>query len=576
MTVAEGTEVVASEPPRLLLLSSGGQQEEPISPKTEYQAEVLRNQRVLRVDSGIPPVEGKDIFGVAIPGEGSEALDLRIGVNLDEVETGTYAAAVEGTLHVKDGQAWVVPADRDASIEITTTENDMKALLTLHPALGTGRPVYVADVRQALAEEGVIYGVNQSVIEAAVQRSLKEKTVVTNAPVARGTPVKPATPEDVTLKIRLPDFRERYWIKADGKVDFYNLERIVCVEENEVLAELKPSTPGRPGKSVRGQILNPPKPEPADLLPGDGVTLSEDGRHWIAKVSGQVHQEGRYVHVRRIYMVDGNLDFATGNVTFVGDVLVRGDVEDGFSIRAGGDITVTGSVGVTDLDAKGDIQVGLGISGKERATVRCDGNLVCSYLQDVSVRCAGDLVTATQIVHSDVRVGGKAEVLNGKGTVVGGSLFAGKGAWVKSLGSEYEVRTEIEVGSDYRCLEAGVQASEEEKSLKAKLATLIGILTNVNPDADPELLQRAKMEAERLRGAIEHAKRRGQDARVGLFVEPIPFIEVQEDLYSNVHVRIREARRAVRKQSNAVRIHFDKDEEKISISSMKHSSADTE
>ena len=49
---------------------------------------------------------------------------------------------------------------------------------------------------------------------------------------------------------------------------------------------------------------------------------------------------------------------------FLGTVFISGNVEDGFSVKASGNIEVKGTVGKSELDAEGDIVVSQGIAGK--------------------------------------------------------------------------------------------------------------------------------------------------------------------------------------------------------------------
>ncbi len=566
VTVAESTRPIDGNPLRVLLLKSDGQNEELVQFNQPMKVPVLKNQKVLRIEEAVPAVAGKNIFGQEIEGAAVEQVRLEIGEHLIAKEHGVYISAVHGELHICDGRAWIIAPDTDAKVELTLENKEMAAYLTITPPVGKGRSVFVSDIQRILKEAGVLFGVQRNIIEAAVQKVLKDKKPLEKLLIAKGQPPILGRAEDVTLTVRAPDFGERYWIKADGSVDFYDLKRIVCVNEGDELAKIEPGIPSKPGRTVLGKIIQPPKPLEPDLIAGAGIRISEDGTRWIASVSGQLHQEGRTVSVHQTFFIDGDLDFSTGNVDFVGDVFIRGDVADGFSVKSGGDITVVGSVGVANLVAKGIIEVGLGISGKNRTTVRCDGNLICSFLQEVKVRCGGDLVAASQILHSDVRVSGVVEVITAKGTIMGGSVIGGRGIRVRQLGSEYETPTEVEVGSDWRKLEEGMKASELEEELAAKLAKLEQLLANVDSAADPNLVARAEGEGEKIRRALEHAKRKKSEARALVFVDPTPSIEVLDTLYSGVSIRIRDARLRVKEIAKGGTISYDDDRGRVSIS----------
>ncbi len=539
--------------------------EEELDLGKNHELPALSKQKVLRIEPSIPSINGKNIFGEEKEGVEAEAAEFTVGDNLAVDRDCMVVSSVEGTLVIVDGRADVIPCDRDGEVILEISKDKMMACLSITPALGAGQAVYVSDAHRMMKKMGVIHGIRRKAIELAVQKVLKTSVALKRVPVARGEPAKEGVAANVQLAVHIPESTERYWIKADGEVDFYNLQRIVCVEEGDKLADVVLGEPGVPGKNVLGQTIEPAELSQTDVLPGDGVDVSADGRCWTVAVSGQIHHEGKRISVRRVYLVDGDVDFNTGNVDFIGDVLVRGDVADGFSIRSGGDITVTGSVGVANLEAKGSIEVGLGVVGKNRGTVRCDANLLCSFLQETSVRCGGNLVAAAQILHSDVRVSGTIEVITAKGTIVGGSVLGGHGIRVKTLGSEYETKTEIEVGSDWRALEETIETDKTLKDLEGKRLNLTRMQNNLAADADPFLIARARQELTRMQSAQEHAKRRQTEARLQMFVEPIPEVKVYDTANPGVTVRIRDKRFLIREETGRGSIGYDQEHGKIKI-----------
>jgi len=39
-----------------------------------------------------------------------------------------------------------------------------------------------------------------------------------------------------------------------------------------------------------------------------------------------------------VYEVDGDVDYGVGNINFIGSVVIKGSIRDGFSVVAGSDI----------------------------------------------------------------------------------------------------------------------------------------------------------------------------------------------------------------------------------------------
>ena len=111
----------------------------------------------------------------------------------------------------------------------------------------------------------------------------------------------------------------------------------------------------------------------------------------VAEINGQVMITGGKITVEPVYTVEGDVSLKTGNILFLGTVIVKGNVEDGFSVKASGNIEVKGSVGKCELDAEGDIVVHQGIAGKSAALIRAGKNVVSRFIENAPVE-TGDFV----------------------------------------------------------------------------------------------------------------------------------------------------------------------------------------
>ncbi|MSQ61716.1 MAG: DUF342 domain-containing protein [Dehalococcoidia bacterium] len=74
---------------------------------------------------------------------------------------------------------------------------------------------------------------------------------------------------------------------------------------------------------------------------GAGTEL--DGDTIVSSFAGRpLFKQGR-IEVLPVYEVSGDLDFSVGKITFLGDVIIRGDIKPGFSIHTNGSVTVRGT-----------------------------------------------------------------------------------------------------------------------------------------------------------------------------------------------------------------------------------------
>lgn len=60
----------------------------------------------------------------------------------------------------------------------------------------------------------------------------------------------------------------------------------------------------------------------------------------IATMDGHLEYSNGAFYVRPVLEIRGDVDYSTGNIDFIGDVQIAGDVRENFSVRATGSITV--------------------------------------------------------------------------------------------------------------------------------------------------------------------------------------------------------------------------------------------
>ena len=91
-----------------------------------------------------------------------------------------------------------------------------------------------------------------------------------------------------------------------------------------------------------------------DIAPStaDAASLVKH-REYYASSEGKItySKPDHQLMVTPIYIIDGNVDNATGDIRFNGDVLVKGNVFANTTIRATGNITVEGHVEIATLHA---------------------------------------------------------------------------------------------------------------------------------------------------------------------------------------------------------------------------------
>lgn len=302
---------------------------------------------------------------------------------------------------------------------------------------------------QQLLEQAVAAVQKAGVTEGLIQVAIEEAVRFPGTPqvIAEGKP--PQKGEDARLEWHVdPRPTGLPLIMENEKVDFHSLNLVQNVAKDQLLVTKIPATRGTPGVNVEGRVLEPTPGRDIPLPGGQNVYADPEGLRLFASVAGHVVTHGNRVNVLPVFEIKGNVDYSTGDVHFVGTVVVRGNVTSGFTVEAEQDIEVHGYVDAGFLRAGGHVHVRSGIQGAGRGTVKADGNVSARYIENAVVEAGGDVLVSDAIMHSRVSAGGKVSVTGSKGLIVGGTVRADQEVSAAVIGANLATATEIEVGAN--------------------------------------------------------------------------------------------------------------------------------
>lgn len=212
------------------------------------------------------------------------------------------------------------------------------------------QPYTRSDVRQLLAEQRIVEGVDWEAIDSLLASGESGSCVC-----ASGTPPVDGLPERVTILVQ-PVHEPLYGIVP--------VRPILSVQKGVSVAKRLPEESGEAGVSVYGTAI-PPYTPPAKL-PRIGDGLAENDEGFFISVRG-----GRVIHRPDLLDVAPTLEFnesltaKQGHVQFDGDVLVRGNVEQGVEIAASGQVFVQGIVSRAKIVGDAGIFVSGGVFQSE-------------------------------------------------------------------------------------------------------------------------------------------------------------------------------------------------------------------
>lgn len=362
-----------------------------------------------------------------------------------------------------EGEPPPPPPDLDAQAVVFTSSSLLTSWLLVYPPCGQGKELDRELLDKALRENKVCFGLDEALLD---ELPGKQERYFHIFPAAQGRPAVHGV--DGRVVDLFPRTAERTVTPDENnRVDYTSLDFVHNVEEGGMICKIIQPTKGTPGRTVQDKEV-PARDGKAPAVPsGRNTRLSEDGSALLAAIAGHVEFSGRSFQVRPLLEIPGNVDFSSGNINFLGDVHVRGDIRSGFTVRAMGNITVDGVVEACTVEAGGDLLVSGGVQGDNQAVIRAQRSVFAKYLENASVYVRDSLHTDC-IINCNVYCDGSVDVRSGRMTIIGGSVRAAHEVSAGIIGSRMEGRTDIVLGGqpcadfDYDILAQEVRQLEED------------------------------------------------------------------------------------------------------------------
>lgn len=319
----------------------------------------------------------------------------------------------------------------DSLMSVDITDQEMKGWLYVTPPGPGGADLSKEMIISFLKNNRVVAGIDEKRISEFQDRPIYKQNYL----VAEG--VEPQDGQDAKILYNFETDRTKIKLKesASGKVDFKELNLVQNVVEGQPLAQKIPAERGKGGKTITGKYLEAKNGKDIPLPLGKNTKLAEDGATIIAETNGQVLIINNKINVEPVLNIEGDVSLKTGNIMFLGTVLISGNVEDGFSVKASGNIEVKGTVGKSELDAEGDIIVSQGIAGKGEGFVRSGKSIWSKFIENTKVEAGEFVIVSDGIINSTVSANRKILCQGKRAAIIGGNLSAAEEIHAKTLGS---------------------------------------------------------------------------------------------------------------------------------------------
>ncbi len=314
------------------------------------------------------------------------------------------------------------------------TSDGLKAYLKPEP--GVKKILTLRDIQKLQAElrkVGITYGVLDP-------PEYSEEVIV----VARGE--KAINGQDGYIEFLVdmtPGPREK-----NNKIDFKELNSVVCVKARQAVARKVLPTKGKDGRNVFGEVIKALPGKEIQFKYGPGLRVSSDGTLLIAEESGVLVNKNGRLKILPSYRINGDIDWDIGNIHFCGKKLtLTGDVKQGFLVECWGDLEIRGRVenNTTIQVYNGDLVI-LGLIQGKDTKISCEGNTTINVAEYATFSVGGNLIVENYVLNCKCRVGGVLKALKGK--IVGGEYHVRESIIAQTIGNYAHIRTIIKAGYD--------------------------------------------------------------------------------------------------------------------------------
>ncbi len=451
--------------------------------------------------------------------------------------------AMGGANHVRDARSV------DARVEVRISEDRMTAFASFFPPRGTGLTLELSGVQYLLEARGVRFGIDWDTVRSSIQACTTTRKALADVEIAHGT--RPSDEVNSHVEIEPALLAKDPLQNPDAQtVDFKSLSPFRFVKRGDVLARVVARREGVAGTDVTGVAIAYSKSTRRSFRPGKNA-LSE-GDTVVAGCDGKFVAAEDSFWVNEVLEIPGDVDYSTGHIDFPGDVVVQGQIKQGFKVKAGGSLTCAKTIDATEVECGGDLVTNGGILGRVQSTVKAGGQVRAKFIENCCVEAGGDVVVGTGCLNSVVNTLGSVAT-GSKGVIIGGRICAQKGVTAFQIGSSTGVRTEICCGEDYRARQKLAWIKQRNAELTAKLKEVESSLV-LREKGNPRFIEMR----DKLKAAIQKMNDSAKGLTASLAGSKDAAVIAHGDLHLGVLVEICRVPFPVAKPMGSVRLTLDK------------------
>ena len=360
---------------------------------------------------------------------------IESGIYFDEANK-AYKASDFGFVVFDNGKLKLLPL-------LSVSKDKTKAYYTVHPTKFNKIPTR-SDIEEPMHFYKIAAGVGEKVLKEQLDKIDPNEKKFTRIIAAKG---KEPVNGNEEYYIPLIDTEKKVGqILSDGRIDFKEVGSIIQVMKGqEILQRYKEVKPVG-GYDVYGNKLE------ATMLPNEGflkggniVQSGNDENIFLAGIDGCLDVNKKTISILPVVVINGNVDYDSGNIDFNGSVHIKGSVLSGFSVKATGSVTIDNNVEDATVQSNEDIIIKNGVLGKGESRVIAGGSITARYITSAKIEAVKSILVDESILHSDVFSNDRI-VMSKAGKIIGGKITALYEIVANVSGSQNGTETQLFVG----------------------------------------------------------------------------------------------------------------------------------
>lgn len=421
-------------------------------------------------------------------------------------------------------------------VELSVDPNHTAAFVSFTCPENGGADITVDKIKKALADNNVTYGI----LEGDIEKAVGLKRYNENICAAKWTP--PVDGVDGSVQYYFNKDKHIAPVEDErGIVDYKNLGLVNNITAGTPIAEINLPTEGEPGMDITGRPVPQKTGTPAKFNVGAGTQLINNDTQIVATINGNLIFKNNAFVVEEKIVINGDVDISSGNIDFIGDVMIKGNVFEGFRVASKQSITIMGLATGAEIIADGDVSVKGGLINSK---VTSKSNVRTGFCEN-SVINAGGSVESPSFVGGEVFSSDKI-IASGKGVMVGGKYTALSGVEASVIGSENYTKTIVTLGNNAVLSEEREKLEKENATMDEQVDQLGKILITLAEYSKKGKLtpEREQMQTDarrnriRLQNQIRVNKKRIEEINAALELTQNLFVAVKRMIYPGVTLRI--------------------------------------